>query len=435
MPREKNKHMDIHDRIEIQRGLERGDSLASIGRAVGVCTSTVSREVKQNRRRSVPKGKRWNLCSKREGCERSGVCGAPCSLARCRACARVRCWEVCDGFEERRCERLERAPFVCGDCHRRFNCGFLQADYSAVDAQLSYEMRLVSSREGIRLRPEQLESVVATVRRCLRRGWSIEAIWSVYGRSMPICERTMYAYIQSGVMGLANIDLPKKVKYRPRKAISGARPVDRDGRSFDDYMDLPAPRRERVVQMDTVIGARGDRKSLLTLHMVRIEFQIVVLLDEHSCEAVVGVLDWIESKIGTAEFARLFGLILTDRGIEFCDFEAIERSALGPGRRCSVYYCDPRQSQQKGSCERNHALIRRILPKGKSLEGLTRADVSKVASHLNSYPRRSLGGKSPRSLAERLLPKPLLDGLGISWLRPDQVVLRPEALRKGAGED
>lgn len=435
MPSAKNKHMDVHDRLRIQHGIEEGESFASIARDIGVSTSTVSREVKQNRKRSVPKGKRWNLCSRKRDCERSGVCGAPCSLARCRACARVRCWEVCPDFEELACERIERAPFVCDDCRRRFNCGYRQADYFAVDAQLSYEMRLVSSREGIKLRPEQLESVVATVRRCLRRGWSIEAIWSVYGASMPICERTMYSYIERGAMGLANIDLPKKVRYKPRKAISGARPVDRDGRCFDDYMDLPAARRERAVQMDTVIGARGDSKSLLTLHLVRIEFQVVVLLDEHNCEAVVGVLDWIEGIVGTAEFARLFGLVLTDRGIEFCDFEAMERSALGNGKRCRVYYCDPRQSQQKGSCERNHALLRRILPKGTSFDGLSQADVSRAASHLNSYPRRSLGGKSPRSLAERLVPKKLLDELGIVWLRPDQVVLKPEALDQDQSED
>ena len=52
-------------------------------------------------------------------------------------------------------------------------------------------------------------------------------------------------------------------------------------------------------------------------------------------------------------FARLFPLLLTDNGAEFSDCAAIERSALDPAaRRCSVYYCDVRQSQQKGGCEK-----------------------------------------------------------------------------------
>ena len=153
MPEKKRKHMDINDRVRIQRGPEEGESFASIGRAIGVATSTVSREVKSNRKRSVPKGKRWNLCVRKRECAKTGICGG-CAIASCRSCYRVRCWEVCPDFEELRCERLERAPFVCGKCHRRGNCGFSQADYVAVDAQLSYEARLVGSREGISLSPE-----------------------------------------------------------------------------------------------------------------------------------------------------------------------------------------------------------------------------------------------------------------------------------------
>ena len=430
MPEKKNKHMSVEDRVRIQKGIENRESFASIARAIGVATSTVSREVKANRTRSVPKGKRWNLCVRKRGCSKSSVCGG-CGIARCRSCAKVRCWEVCPDFEEARCEVISRAPFVCGDCHRRFNCGFMQADYVAVKAQLSYEARLVSSREGISLRPEQLESVVATVRRCLSRGWSIDAIWAVHGSAMPICERTMYSYIESGVMGLANIDLPKKVRYKPRKAISGARPIDRDGRSYSDFLDLPADMRARAVQMDTVMGARGDFKCILTLHFPASRLQLMVLLDEHACEAVVGALDWIEGIVGTAEFARLFGIILTDRGIEFGDFEAIERSATSHGRRSRLFYCDPMRSDQKASCEKNHSMMRRIIPKGSSLETLTQYDVSAISSHVNSYPRKSLGGKSPYAAAARLVPKRLLDELGVVHLRPDEVMLSPDALDRG----
>lgn len=427
MPEKKNKHMDIHDRSRIQRGLEDQESFASMGRAIGVSTSTISREVRTNRKWSVPKGKRWNLCEHKADCRKVNVCGT-CEIATCRSCARVRCWEVCPDLQERKCDRLSHAPFVCGDCHRRFNCGFRHADYSAVDAQLSYEMRLVETREGLSLTPEQLQSVVTTVKRCLMRGWSVDAIWSVFGRSMPICERTMYNYIESGLMGLANIDLPMKVRYKPRRKVAEYRKMERDGRVFDDYMELPADMRGRAVQMDTVIGRVGDFKCILTLHFPAQQFQIMILLDDHTCEAVVGALDWIEGIVGTAEFARLFGIILTDRGTEFCDFEAIEHSSIGQGRRCRLFYCNPLASGQKGSCEKNHTLIRRILPKGTSFEHLTQYEVSDVCSRVNGYPRKSLGGKSPYAAAARLIPKKLLDELGISRLRQDEVNLKPDHL-------
>lgn len=429
MPENKSKHMDIHDRVRIQKGIENKESFAKIAREIGVATSTVSREVKLNRRFYVPKSKRWNLCIHKKDCTLSNICGG-CEVAKCRSCVRVKCWEVCSAFEESKCEILDRAPFVCGDCHRNFVCGMRHATYIAADAQLSYETRLVSSREGVSLTPEQLESVVTTVRRCLRQGWSIEAIWAVYGPRMPICERTMYNYIESGIMGLANIELPKKVKYKPRRKVADYRKVDRDGRSYSDFLDLPADKRERAVQMDTVIGAARDTRCILTLHFPKPELQLMVLLDEHTCQNVVGVLDWIETIIGTAEFTRLFGIILTDRGIEFCDFEAIESSCLGPVRRCRVYYCDPRRSDQKASCEKNHAMIRRIIPKGTSMQGLSQYDVATMCSHVNSYPRASLGGKCPLAAASRLVPRRLLDELGISKIPPQEVTLKPEVLRR-----
>lgn len=423
------RHLDINDRIRIQRGIEDGESISSIARDIGVATSTVSREIKANRTRSVPRDKCWNLCEKKRDCKARNVCGG-CEIAFCRSCRRVRCWEACREFVERRCETIERAPFVCGSCRRRPNCGFRHADYVAVEAQLAHQKRLSASREGISLRPEQLESLVCTVRRYLRRGWSIEAIWAVCGESLPVSQRTMYSYIEDGLLGLANIDLPKKVRYRPRRKVADYRVVERSDRSYDKFAELPASQRARAAQMDTVVGVRGDFKSILTLHLPMHELQLMAMLDEHSCSCVVGALDWIEGIVGTAGFARLFGTILTDRGIEFCDAEAIEGSCLSRGRRCRVFYCDPRQSQQKGSCERNHALLRRIIPKKTSLDGLTAFDVATACSHLNSYPRKSLGGKSPLAAASRLVPKALLDELGVVHLRPDEVVMDPSALSR-----
>lgn len=427
MPRESKKHMTITERLAIQRGLEEGRSLSSIARDLEVSASTVSREIKANRTMDYRGRARWNPCARKRGCRVRGLCGG-CEMARCSSCRRVRCWEVCGEFEESRCDIIERAPFVCGDCARFHNCGFVRASYSAVDAQLSYEKRLVESRQGISITPAQLESMVKLVRARLRQGWSLEAIWAVHGPQLPVSCRTMYKYVADGLMGLANIDLPRKVRYKPRRAVSGYRPVDRDGRSYSDYLELPCAERRGAVQMDTVIGKKGDFKCILTMHFPAIAFQIMILLEEHSCEAVVGALDWIETILGTAEFARLFGTMLTDRGIEFCDFEAIERSCISNARRCRLFYCDPQRSGQKGSCEKNHVELRRILPKGSSFEALAAFDVATVCTHVNNYPRRSLGGKTPYALAARLLPKRLLDELGISRLRTDEVILKPSLL-------
>ena len=204
----------------------------------------------------------------------------------------------------------------------------------------------------------------------------------------------------------------------------------RDDKSFDKFLELPVKMRERAFQVDTVVEIQGDFKSILAIHFPVYELQLMLLLDEHTCENVVGALDWIEGIIGTGEIARLFGIILTDRGIEFCDYKAIEKSSIEHAQRCRVFYCDPMRSNQKGSCEKNHTFIRRILPKKTSFENLTQEDVSLMCSHINSYPRKSIGGISPIAACSKFIPKKLLDELGIKHMRSDEVALKPSLLDK-----
>ena len=79
--------------------------------------------------------------------------------------------------------------------------------------------------------------------------------------------------------------------------------------------------------------------------------------------------------------------------------------------RTKIFYCDPSAPYQKGACEVNHELIRRILPKGSSFDELTQQDITLMMNHINSYRRKKLNGKSPyeafsfyygEDLAERL---------------------------------
>lgn len=429
MPKGKNRHLTIQDRIEIERGLKEKRSFSAIASSLSVSTSTVSREVKQNRHLHIPKGRSFNVCVHKRDCARIAVCGPGCTAGRCKACRRVRCNDACDDFEERFCDALDKAPFVCLDCYRRGNCGFRHADYYAVYAQQSYEKRLVGTREGISLSPGELGATINAVRGLLLKGHSFEAICAQGDPAIKVSARTLYRYAEAGVFGIANIDLPRKVRYKPRKKrLRVDRPVDRDGRSYSDFLDLPEEVRGRAVQMDTVMGRRGDFKCILTLHFPRTEFQMHLLLDEHTCDCVVGALDWIEL-LCEGSFREHFGVLLTDRGIEFGDFNSIERSCMGPGRRCRVYYCDAMASHQKASCEKNHVELRKIIPKGTSVEGLTPYKMAEVSSHVNSYPRKSLGGETPYSLAAKTLPKGLLDGLGISRIAPCDVVMKPEIIK------
>ena len=158
--------------------------------------------------------------------------------------------------------------------------------------------------------------------------------------------------------------------------------------------------------------------------------------------ATESALDMLERTAPKA-FRRLFSLLLTDNGAEFADCAGIERAALDPAAgRCSVYYCDVRQSQQKGGCERNHVELRKLLPKGRgiSFDRLTGRDCAVLMSQLNSEPRPSLGGMCAIDMLLAALGadgRELLDALGVEKVpygELDMTVGAIEAARRGRGE-
>jgi IS30 family transposase len=431
MPRGKGKHLDISDRVTIEKSLKEGDSLSQIARILGVSTSTVSREVKQNRTRYLVRASiKRELCVHYGECAVTGLCDVGCARTACKRCRSNQCTLLCPEWEERTCGLLEHAPFVCGTCRRRANCKLRRARYSARDAQTKYERRLCESRSGVSVTPEQLESMVSHARRLMAQGHSIEAIWAENPGLFPVSARTFRSYVDKGVFGLANIELPKKVRYKPRrrgKAASGGC-VDATGRTYEDFLALAEDLRRAAFQLDCIMGRVGDSQCAMSFHVPRIEFQIYLLLSAHVAAEVARAMDFIELACGGA-FARLFPVGLTDRGSEFSDAEGIERSVADPSRkRCSIYYCDPMASHQKGSCEKNHVEFRKIVPKGTSMDLLDAADMAAITSHVNSYPRPSLGGMAPMDLALAMLPRSLFEELGIGRVEPDEVVMTPRLL-------
>ena len=73
-------------------------------------------------------------------------------------------------------------------------------------------------------------------------------------------EKTIYNYIDAGLLSVGNIDLPRKVRYRVRKKKRTVR-VDKkchEGRTYEDYLAyLQAVPDVNTVEMDSVEGRRS----------------------------------------------------------------------------------------------------------------------------------------------------------------------------------
>jgi IS30 family transposase len=290
------------------------------------------------------------------------------------------------------------------------------------------DSRLKDTRCGINSTEEEFEAIIEIVKPLLKAGLGLDAIWCEHKDTLGISKRTFYRWADLG-LGICNLELPKKVAYRPRKkkpTETQARP-EFAGRTYADFMALPKDRRTSAIEMDCVVGLKSDKQVILTLLHKHTHFQFGVLLKRHDATSVVAALDWVES-ICAGRFKQLFSVILTDRGSEFSDVAGMEQGA-DEKRRCSVYFCDPQRPDQKGQCERAHVDLRKIVPKRTtSFDGLTPWDVAEVFSHINSVPRPSLSGATPIALAQAVFPAQFFEETGLAPVPIKDICLRPSLI-------
>ena len=77
-------------------------------------------------------------------------------------------------------------------------------------------------------------------------------------------ERTIYNYIDAGVLSVGNLDLPRKVRYKKRKKKKSVR-VDKKchvGRTYEDFLSFMEEHPDyAVVEMDSVEGKRDSKRE------------------------------------------------------------------------------------------------------------------------------------------------------------------------------
>lgn len=247
---------------------------------------------------------------------------------------------------------------------------------------------------GILSNEEELLRLNYLVSPLVKNEQSVHQIYINHVDELMCSEKTIYNYIDASLFDVRNIDLPRKVKYRPRykkpefKVDKSCRIGHSDFLTFmGKYPDTP------VVQMDTVIGNKGG-KVLLTVHFVDTSLLLAFLRDTNTSQSVIHIFTTLRMILGKETFMRLFPIILTDNGSEFSNPKAIAYGSDGM-LQTRIFYCDPSAPYEKGSIEVNHGLIRRIIPKGNSFDELSQEDVTLMMDHINSYKRKKLNNRSP----------------------------------------
>lgn len=429
----KGKHLRIEDRITIEYGLDNNFTLKEIAKRVSKDPTTISKEIKRNRFLRVSKKKENDLqpCQNRKNCTKTNLCNSRCGK-QCKKCRFINCYRACTEYSIKKCTKLNRYPYVCNNCSTVTTCTDEKNYYKAKVADTKYKEVLVTTREGLNLTSDELKKLDEIISPLILKGQSISHIFTHHKHEINCCERTLYYYFDKNAFTARNIDLPRKVKYKPRKKSTS--PVVKDsahriGRTFEDFVKfLENNPNTPVVEMDTVHGTRSG-KVLLTFMFRNCSLMLAFIIDSCSQIDVKDAIDKLYEVLGHEVFKRSFPVVLTDNGSEFINPEDLELDTEG-NQRTKIFYCNPMASYQKPHVEKNHEYIRYIIPKGKSLNNRTQEDITLMMNHINSTARASLNGNTPFKLAQMLLDVSMLDKLSLKHILADEVHLKPALFNK-----
>lgn len=409
-----NTHLTLEDRKIIQAGIENNSTKASIARTIGKDATTIAKEIR-NHRKLKPRN----------------TFNRPVLCAKIGTCPKKPCIRKCELYEEPKCNRRDKSPGACNKCNNLTKCHLDKYIYDAESADKEYRSDLVDYREGINLTTKERDSIAQIIAPLLKQGQSVHQVIAAHPE-IAQSQRTLYSYIESGVFkdfGVDNFSLKEQVnrkqfknKYKKRKE-----PANYDGHQYKDYLTFCLNNPDTpTVEMDTVYN-NSSGPYLQTFQFAKFPFMIGFLHPEKTNESMANTIDWLQERLGTELFSKLFSLLLTDRGTEFEKYQLFELDASG-NTRLNIFYCDPMQSSQKPHVENGHNYVRDIIPNSYPLDGLTQDKIDLMFSHINSTPRLSLGDKTPFEVFSFLYGEEVAKCLNIRKIERDDVVLKPELI-------
>lgn len=421
----KNKHFTLSERIIIETGINNGSTKSALSEILGKDKSTVGKEIKAHR---VLKHS----------------CPLPLECSNYRGCPYERkCSKDCPEFSQFVCNRRDRSPGACNGCSTYKTCRFNKYFYLADTAHHEYQCTKTESREGFNITTEEVKRIGTIIEPLVKKGLSIYAILQAHPE-IKKSEKTIYTYIEAnlfksmgidlGVMDLrkqVNRKLPKakKNQYKPRNDHSYLK-----GRLYEDYLSyIEENPNAKVLQLDTVYNDVSNGPFMQTFKFIKYNFLFSLLHQTKDSASMNKGILMLEEILGSDLFNREAEVLLTDRGSEFMALRDIEFREDG-SRRFRLFYCDPMQSCQKGSLENNHIELRYILPKETDLRdlGLTSQQaMNSVLSHVNSFPKENLDGKSSFEVLQ-FFNKELMDkflAFGLEMIKFEKLILKPYLLK------
>lgn len=206
-----------------------------------------------------------------------------------------------------------------------------------------------------------------------------------YHKTKPcVSAKQVYNWINAGKINICVKDTCYKRRQRKRKA-NGM--MNHLKWNFDHKTVLPIrlrpnhiEKRDEIghLEIDSIIGKKNEYGSIISI-VDRASRMVWLIKAEGKNKYYIQAL--IRKYIEANEIE--VKSITTDNGLEF---EAMGIAAKRLGVK--LYKCDPYCSFQRGSNERMNAIVRRFIPKGKSMYEVAQQYLEDIAYKINTMPRK-----------------------------------------------
>ncbi|MCV6963358.1 IS30 family transposase [Mycobacterium intermedium] len=348
--------LTLADRVEIQVGVARNESLRSIARRLNRAPSTIKRELDRNVANKYD--------GRKSGYRRKEAFGA-------RQSGRSSTVHYDALAAERSAARRARRPKT-----RKFINDRLRNE-----VQTRLQQHHSPQQIAKRLRNDFPDDPEMRV--------SHEAIYqAIYVQGRGSLRRELHNCLRT-----------KRAVRRPQHQPGTRRSRIRD---MINISERPAEVADRAVpghwEGDLILGSTRSGSAIGTL--VERTTRFVMLLHLPNGHGALAVQNAIVEKM--AQLPQQLRRSLTwDQGSEMANHVAIAKAT-----ELAIYFCDPHSPWQRGSNENTNGLLRQYFPKGSDLSIYPDHYLDYVAAELNGRPRKTLDWKTPAEALDELLSNP-----------------------------
>lgn len=271
--------------------------------------------------------------------------------------------------------------------------------YIAINAQRRTDER---KREARKRHPLKSKEIYVYVIEKLRRGWSPEQIAGRLrkktGRTV-ICHETIYSFIYSKHPEAERMRL---WEYLPRKQTKRKRQKGRKVKRERIPDRVSITKRPKSIakraqvghwESDSMQGRKVDKNGV-HVEVERVTRKVAARYLERvtADKTIQAQLD-----IFSALPAKARQTATSDNGPENVKHTKLRELDM------MTYFTDGYSAWQKGSVENAIGLLRRYLPKGKSLNNLSQEELDAIVEEINSRPRKVLNYNTPDEVFDSLV--------------------------------